>query len=196
LTYYKFAIFNLSRQSWNFFWPVGLKVYKNLVSYVLKHSGDCLWIYSVFVKFCRWFSKNFSSTIQSIWIAVLLASASASTSVSRLQIKVLVQWNIFHYNFVILPHHKMWGGGGGYNGFALSRRSVSRSACPSPFLCPLYKSYTNWRIFFKLCSKVSTSTRECAETMLPMCQLKVKVTIEGQISNNKIVDSMIVVSAL
>jgi len=27
--------------------------------------------------------------------------------------------------------------------------------------------------------------------MLPMCQLKVKVTIEGQISNNQIVDIML-----
>jgi len=30
-----------------------------------------------------------------------------------------------------------------------------------------------------------TSTRGCAETMLPMCQLKVKVTVEGQIFNKQ-----------
>jgi len=31
---------------------------------------------------------------------------------------------------------------------------------------------------------------ECAEPMLPICMLKVKVTIEGQISNNQILDNM------
>jgi hypothetical protein len=39
-------------------------------------------------------------------------------------------------------------------------------------------------------AQMFTSTRGCAEYMLPMCQLKVKVTIEGQISNNQILDSM------
>jgi hypothetical protein len=37
-------------------------------------------------------------------------------------------------------------------------------------------------------AQMFTSTRGCAEPMLPMCQ--VKVTIEGQISNNQILDSM------
>jgi hypothetical protein len=35
-----------------------------------------------------------------------------------------------------------------------------------------------------------TSTRGCAEPLLSMCQLKVKVTLESQISNNEILDSM------
>jgi len=35
-----------------------------------------------------------------------------------------------------------------------------------------------------------TSTRGCAEPMLPVCQLKVKVTIEGPISSNQILDIM------
>jgi hypothetical protein len=39
-------------------------------------------------------------------------------------------------------------------------------------------------------AQMFTSTRGCAEPMLPMCQLKVKVTIEGQISNNQILDRM------
>jgi hypothetical protein len=39
-------------------------------------------------------------------------------------------------------------------------------------------------------AQMFTSTRGCAEPMLPMCQLKVKVTIEGQISNNQILDSI------
>jgi hypothetical protein len=39
-------------------------------------------------------------------------------------------------------------------------------------------------------AQMLTSRRGCAEPMLPMCQLKVKVTIEGQISNNQILDSM------
>jgi hypothetical protein len=39
-------------------------------------------------------------------------------------------------------------------------------------------------------AQMFTSTRGCAEPMLCMCRLKVKVTIEGQISNNQILDSM------
>jgi len=35
-----------------------------------------------------------------------------------------------------------------------------------------------------------TSTRGCAEPMLPMCQLKVKVTVKGQILNKQILDIM------
>jgi len=39
-------------------------------------------------------------------------------------------------------------------------------------------------------TEMFTSTRGCTEPMLPMCQLKVKVTIEGQISNNQILGIM------
>ena len=35
-----------------------------------------------------------------------------------------------------------------------------------------------------------TSTRGCAESMLPMCQLKVKVTVKCQIFNKQILDFM------
>jgi len=35
-----------------------------------------------------------------------------------------------------------------------------------------------------------TSTRGCAEPMLSMCQLKVKVTVKGQILNKQILDIM------
>jgi len=35
-----------------------------------------------------------------------------------------------------------------------------------------------------------TSTRGCAEPMLPMCQLKVKVTVKGQILNKQMLESM------
>jgi len=43
----------------------------------------------------------------------------------------------------------MWGGG--YTGFALSRRLVSPSVGPSVSnLCPLYNFFTNGRISFKL----------------------------------------------
>ena len=45
----------------------------------------------------------------------------------------------------LYPHHKMWGGG--YTGFALSRRSVGPSVSN---LCPLYNSFTNGKISFKL----------------------------------------------
>ena len=35
-----------------------------------------------------------------------------------------------------------------------------------------------------------TSTRGCAEPMLFMCQLKVKVTVKGQILNKQLLDIM------
>ena len=79
----------------------------------------------------------------------------------------------------------MWGGG--YTGFALSRRSVGQSVGRSVSnSCPLYNSFTNGRISFKLEWHIQfTSTRGCAEPMLPMCQVKVKVTVKGQIFNKQ-----------
>jgi len=69
----------------------------------------------------------------------------------------------------------MWGA---YKGFALSRLSVRlhyrvRSINPIPI-----------EGFSSNLAEMFTSTRGCAEPMLPLCQLKVQVTIEGQISNN------------
>ena len=73
----------------------------------------------------------------------------------------------------------MWGG---YTGFALSRRSVGRSVRPSPIrvrsITPLLMEG-----FPSNLNDTFTSTRGCAEPMLPMCQLKVKVTVKGQIFN-------------
>ena len=37
---------------------------------------------------------------------------------------------------------------------------------------------------------IFTSTRGCAESMMPMCQLKVKVTVKGQIINKQILHIM------
>jgi hypothetical protein len=90
----------------------------------------------------------------------------------------------WHYLFwtLLYPHHKMWGWG--YNGFALSCLSVR----PSPLSCPLY--LYQFKDFLQTWLKCSPQQGRCAEPMLPMCQLKVKVTIEGQISNNQILDSM------
>jgi len=45
--------------------------------------------------------------------------------------------------------------------------------------CPLYKPKYQWKDFFG-----------CAEPMLPMCQLKVKVRVKGQILNKQILDIM------
>jgi len=74
---------------------------------------------------------------------------------------------------------------GGYNGFALSRPSVClhyRVRSINPILIEGFSSNLD---------EMFTSTRGYAELMLPMCQLKVKVTIEGQISNNQILDIML-----
>jgi len=51
--------------------------------------------------------------------------------------------------------------------------------------CPLYNSFTNGRISSNL-NDTFTSTRGCAEPMLPMSQLKVKVTVKCLINQNKI----------
>ena len=69
----------------------------------------------------------------------------------------------------------MWGG---YTGFALSRPSVRPSVRPSPILV---RSITPLLMegFPSNLNDTFTSTRECAEPMLPMCQ--VKVTVKGQI---------------
>ena len=81
-------------------------------------------------------------------------------------------------------HHKMYKWG----------RAVMDSLCrvrpsvrPSIFIIVsalkiLYQSSNLAEMF--------TATRECAEPMLSMCQLKVKVKIKGQISNNQILDIM------
>jgi len=81
----------------------------------------------------------------------------------------------------------MWGGG--YTGFALSRRSVGRFVRPSPIrvlsITPLLMEGVPSNL-----NDTFTSTRGCAEPMLPMCQLKVKVTVNGQIFNKQILHIM------
>ena len=77
----------------------------------------------------------------------------------------------------------MWGEG--YHGFALLRPSV-RLHCRVRSINPLLIEG-----FSSNLAKRFTSTRGYAEPMLLMCQLKVKVTIEGQISNNQILDIML-----
>jgi len=79
----------------------------------------------------------------------------------------------------------MWGGG--YTGFALSRRSVAsvgRSVGPSPILV---RSITPLLMegFPSNLNGTFTSSRGCAEPMLPMCKVKVKVTVKGQIFNKQ-----------
>jgi len=80
-------------------------------------------------------------------------------------------------------------GGGGYNGFALSRRSVGRSVRPSPIrvlsITPLLMEG-----FLSNLNDTFTSIRGCADPMLPMCRLKVKVTVKGQIFNKQILHIM------
>ena len=71
---------------------------------------------------------------------------------------------------------------GVYTGFALSRRSVGRSVGPSSIrvrsITPLLMEGFPSNLY-----DTFTSTRGCSEPMLPMCQLKVKVTVKGQIFN-------------
>jgi hypothetical protein len=60
---------------------------------------------------------------------------------------------------VIIPQPQNVCGGGGALMETLCR--VGRSVRPSPFSCPLYKSYTNWRIFFKLGLNVHLNKGMC-----------------------------------
>jgi len=62
--------------------------------------------------------------------------------------------------------------------------SVGRSVGPSPILV---RSITPLLMegFPSNLNDTFTSTRECAEPMLPMCQVKVKVTVKGQIFNKQ-----------
>jgi len=83
----------------------------------------------------------------------------------------------------------MWGGGLYWIRFVASvgrsvRLSVGRSVRPSPFRV---RSITPLLIkgFPSNLNDTLTSTRACAEPMLPMCQLKVKVTVKVKYLTNK-----------
>jgi len=68
-------------------------------------------------------------------------------------------------------------------------RSVRQSVHPSPIrvrsITPLLMEG-----FPSNLNDTLNSTRRCAEPMLPMCQLKVKVTVKGQIFNKQILHIM------
>ena len=73
----------------------------------------------------------------------------------------------------------MWGGA-----ILDSLCRVGRSVGPSPILV---RSITPLLMegFPSNLNDTFTSTRGCAESMLPMCQVKVKVTVKGQIFNKQ-----------
>jgi len=75
----------------------------------------------------------------------------------------------------------VWGGGN--NEFACRVRSSVR-----PFVRLHYRvrSINQIEEFSLKLAEMLNSTSGCTEPMLPMCQLKVKVTIEGQIKKNQI----------
>ena len=81
---------------------------------------------------------------------------------------------------LLYPHHKMWGGLYWIRFVA----SVGQSVRPSPILV---RSITPLLMegFSLNFNDTFTSTRGCAEPMLPMCHVKVKVTVKGQIINKQ-----------
>jgi len=85
-------------------------------------------------------------------------------------------------NMIIPPPQNV--GWGGYTGFALSRRSIG----PSVRLPIHFRSITLLLMegFPSNLNDTFTSTRECAEPIFPMFQLK--VTVKGQIFNKQILD--------
>ena len=76
------------------------------------------------------------------------------------------------------------GGGAILDSLCPVSRSVGRSVGPSPILV---RSITPLLMegFPSNLNDTFTSTRGCAEPMLPMCQVKVKVTVKGQIFNKQ-----------
>jgi len=103
-----------------------------------------------------------------------------------------VGWLCVHYGllrkiitllrFVIIPPpQNVWGG---YTGFP-SRRSVGPSPIRVRSITPLLMEG-----FPSNLHDTFTSTRGCTEPMLPMCQLKVKVTVKGQIFHKQILHVM------
>jgi len=98
----------------------------------------------------------------------------------------------FHYYIMIIGCNNNYtpltkcGGGLYWIRFVASvgqsvRRSPIRVRSITPLLMEGFPSNLN---------DTFTSTRGCAELMLPMCQLKVKVTVKGQIFNKQILDIM------
>jgi len=85
----------------------------------------------------------------------------------------------------LYPHHKMCVCMGGIlDSLCRVGQSVGRSVGPSPILV---RSITPLLMegFPSNLNDIFTSTRGCAEPMLPMCQVKVNVTVKGQIFNKQ-----------
>ena len=103
--------------------------------------------------------------------------------------------SVMNYSYsLFIPHHKIWGGGLYWIRFVASvGRSVSQSVGPSvgPSVRPSQirvRSITPLLMegFPSNLNDTFTLTRGCAEPMLPLCQLKVKVIVKCQINQNKI----------
>ena len=78
------------------------------------------------------------------WAGIFLILAQMSLSICVLTLSDVL--NVWRQISLIKPPPQNVGGGG-YTGFALSRQSVGRSVSNS---CPLYNSFINGRISFKL----------------------------------------------
>ena len=88
---------------------------------------------------------------------------------------------------VIIPPPQNVGGGGLY--WIRFVPSVGQTVRPSPIrvrsITPLLMEGFSLNL-----NDTFTSTRGCAKPILPMCQLKVKVTVKGQIFNKQILHIM------
>jgi len=81
----------------------------------------------------------------------------------------IIQSNIRHYVLSALYVLHKW------KDFLTVKYQILNKQILNIMSCPLYKTYTNGRIFLW-----------CAKPMLPMCQLKVEVTVKSQILNKQI----------
>jgi len=106
------------------------------------------------------------------------ACSQCSGHKCNINTKLNILQNIWYYVFIIPPPQNVWGG------ILDSLCRVGRSVGPSPILV---RSITSLLMegFPSNLNDTFTSTKGCADPMLLMCQLKVKVTVKGQIFNKQ-----------
>ena len=118
--------------------------------------GKCRFSFRIFgFTFC---ASNVVQSVSMFLVQVCLESyfrLCVDFVYSKIHVYGVLQFTLQHQIIIPPPQNPTTKCGGGYTGFALSRRSVGRSVGPSvgrsvSNSCPLYNSFTNGRISFKL----------------------------------------------
>jgi hypothetical protein len=104
--------------------------------------GDRIYVYIFFVPLRKYFKVLCASLAvlcapkQSVAVQQLIENINSITKIIFFKKKIHFCLLTYYHIFIIPQPQNV----GGYNGFALSHRSVSPSVRPSPFSCPLYNS--------------------------------------------------------